>query len=187
VLGIVSTRNLYPLYRIDTLVDAFAAVSAAVDARLVICGDGPERDALERRVREAGLAENVTFTGRLDPAGIAGALKRADIYVSTSVSDSTSVSLLEAMACGTIPVVTDLAANREWVRSGRSGALFPPGDHEALASAILAIRSNPAEAEAMRNEAAREVERRGLWLPNMERVEAERVLDAGKRRAALQR
>ncbi len=178
-LRIVSTRNLYPIYRVDTLVDAFSEVSASVDARLVICGDGPERDALERRAREAGLSGKVTFTGRLDPAGIAGELKKADIYVSTSLSDSTSVSLLEAMACGAVPVVTDLAANREWISPGRSGALCPAGDHHALAAAILEIHSDPSAAEAMRDEAAAEVDRRGLWLPNMETAEAEFTRLAG--------
>lgn len=172
-LRIVSTRNLHPVYRLETLIAAFAGLSGKTDARLVICGDGPERGALESKAREAGVSDTITFAGRLDPDGIADELKKADIYVSTSRSDSTSVSLLEAMACGSVPVVTDLDANREWIRNGVSGLLFRTGDETGLAAAMLTIHEDPVMAASMREEAAVAVEKRGLWLSNMERAEIE--------------
>jgi glycosyltransferase involved in cell wall biosynthesis len=180
-LRIVSTRNLHPVYRIDTLVDAFAGLLERIDARLVICGDGPGRSALESRAAGLGAAERIIFAGSLDPQSIAVELKRADIYVSTSSSDSTSVSLLEAMACGAVPIVTDLAANREWVRDGVSGMLFRTGDGAALASAILSLHEDRVRADSMRDAAAETVTRRGLWLPNMERAEKEflRLVEGG--------
>ena len=172
-LRIVSTRNLYPVYRIDTLLAAYAGLSGKVDARLIICGDGPERAALEKRAKELGIGDSVTFAGRIDPAGIAAELKQADIYISTSRSDSTSVSLLEAMACGAVPIVTDLAANREWLRDGVSGLLFRTDDAAALTEAILHLSEDPVLAESMRDECAATVAERGLWLPNMERAAKE--------------
>lgn len=172
-LRIVSTRNLYPVYRIDTLLSAFALLSGKVDSRLVICGDGPERDGLEAMASELGITGRVAFKGGLQANGIAAELKGADIYVSTSSSDSTSVSLLEAMACGAVPVVTDLAANREWIRDCVSGLLFRTCDSEALAEAILEISSDPAKAESMSEEGAATVMERGLWLPNMEKAAKE--------------
>jgi glycosyltransferase involved in cell wall biosynthesis len=147
---------------------------------LTICGDGPERKMLEEKAKGLGIAEKVTFTGKLDPPGIAAQLKNADIYVSTAESDSTSVSLLEAMACGAVPVVTDLEANREWIRDGVSGALFRPGDHTTLAGAVLALADDAGKAGSMRTEAAAIVGKRGLWLPNMERAESEFSRLAGK-------
>ena len=172
-LRIVSTRNLYPVYGLDTLLAAFAELHGKADARLVICGDGPERGALEKRAESLGADNRITFTGRLDPAGIARELKRADIYVSTAKSDSTSVSLLEAMACGAVPVATDLDANREWIRDGVGGLLFRPGDVTGLTGAILRLHENPVMAASMREESAATVAKRGLWLPNMERAEME--------------
>ncbi len=172
-LRIVSTRNLYPVYRIDTLLDAFAGLSGKIDATLVICGDGPERASLEKKAEELGAGDRVTFAGRLEPSGIADELKTADIYVSTASSDSTSVSLLEAMACGAVPVVTDLEANREWIRDGVSGLLFRTGDAAGLTGAILNIDKDPALADSMREEGAATVEQRGLWLPNMEKAARE--------------
>jgi len=173
ILNIVSTRNLYPIYGVETLLAAFAGLSGKVDARLVICGDGPERASLESEAKELGIGDRVTFTGRLDPAGIAGELNKADIYISTSISDSTSVSLLEAMACGAAPVVTDLKANREWIRDGVSGLLFRPGDAAALTGAIINLHEDPLLSESMRKESAATVAERGLWLPNMERAAKE--------------
>jgi glycosyltransferase involved in cell wall biosynthesis len=172
-LTIVSTRNLYAIYAIDTLINAFAAVRGKIDSRLILCGDGPERGALEKQAESLGIGDSITFRGMLEPAEIAAELKVADIYVSTSRSDSTSVSLLEAMACGAVPVVTDLEANREWIDAGAGGMLIPPGDVPGFAEAILSIYENPVLAGSMREESASVVEQRGLWQHNMERAEAE--------------
>ena len=169
-LRIISTRNLYSIYRIDVLLAAFAGLSERTAATLVICGDGPERASLEDEAKKLGIGDRVTFAGRLEPAGIAGELKKADIYVSTSSSDSTSVSLLEAMACGAVPVVTDLEANREWIRDGVSGLLFRTGDAAGLTEAMFSLLENDAVADSMREEAAATVEQRGQWLPNMEKA-----------------
>ena len=65
------------------------------------------------------------FAGRLGPEELAALLARADVYLSASRSDSTSVSLLEAMAAGAVPVVSDIEGNREWVARGRRRAAVP--------------------------------------------------------------
>jgi glycosyltransferase involved in cell wall biosynthesis len=181
-LRIVSTRNLFPVYGIDTLLEAFAEVRAACGASLVICGDGPQRGELEEKAAELSLGESAAFTGRLDQAGIAEQLAKADLYVSTSISDSTSVSLLEAMACGAVPVVTDLEANREWIRDGIGGILFHPGDARGLAEVILMLHGDRGLVSSMRDESAAVVKVRGLWLPNMEKAEKEftRLVSGGK-------
>src|SRR5690606_33886307 len=71
-LHIVVTRNLEPIYGIGTALEAFARIHEAVpDARLSIAGSGPQRGALEARCAELGLAERVTFTGRLDREQVA--------------------------------------------------------------------------------------------------------------------
>src|SRR6185295_18103430 len=102
------------------------------DARLVIAGDGSLRLALERMAREMLPAGRFEFVGRLEPAPLAELLGRAEVYLSASLSDSTSVSLLEAMASGAVPVVSDIEGNREWVRDGEGARLFAAGDVAAL-------------------------------------------------------
>lgn len=168
---IVSTRNLYRLYNVELLVEAAPAIVERHDASFILCGDGPERTRLEERARALGLSSRFTFKGRLEPRGIADELRAASVYVSTSRSDSTSVSLIEAMACGAPPVVTDLAANREWITDGENGLIVSPNDPGALASAVSRMIEDRGLAAAAREKNFRVVKERGLWRENMERVE----------------
>ena len=61
----------------------------------------------------------------------------ADLYISASHVDGSSVSLMEALACGLPCVVSDIPANKEWVTDGVNGWIFPDGDVDALAEIIL--------------------------------------------------
>ena len=169
-LTIVSTRNLYDIYNLDLLIDASPVISEEIDARFIVCGEGPLRERLEDKASRLGMKERFTFTGRLDPSSIAALLRKADVYVSTSRSDSTSVSLLEAMACGASPVVTDIPANREWIEDGVNGRLFPADSTEKLARAVLAA-TDPGSMERCAKINAGLIMEKGLWKPNMERIE----------------
>ena len=88
----------------------------------------------ERRRTALGLADAVHFTGRLDADAQAHWYDRAQWYLSLPTSDSVSVSVLEAMAHGCIPLLSDLPANRELVESGRNGLVLADG---AMADAAL--------------------------------------------------
>lgn len=168
---VVSTRNLYPVYNVGMLVDAAPLIREKADARFVLCGDGPERARLEEKVKRLSLEGSFVFKGRLDPQGIARELRAADVYVSTSRSDSTSVSLLEAMACGPVPVVTDLPANREWIRDGENGRIVKNGDAASLAGAVVEAIDNASFRTAARAINLLVIDERGLWKKNMRRVE----------------
>jgi len=169
-ITIVSTRNLYDIYNLDLLIDASPVISEGIDARFIVCGGGPLRERLEDKASRLGMKERFTFTGRLDPSSIAALLRKADVYVSTSRSDSTSVSLLEAMACGASPVVTDIPANREWIEDGVNGRLFPADSPEKLARAVLAA-ADPGSMERFAKINAGIIKEKGLWKPNMGRIE----------------
>ncbi len=168
---IVSTRKLYPLYNIDLLIAAAQEIIEATGARIVVVGEGPERDRLERLAVKRGVRDRVSFEGRMKTECIVGELQNASVYVSTSRSDSTSVSLLEAMACGAPPVVTDIPANREWIEEGVNGILFSPGDRRALARAVITMVKNRDFARSVRERNVKLVRERGLWHANMSRVE----------------
>ncbi len=168
---IVSMRKLYPLYNIDLLIAAAQEIIEATGARIVVVGEGPERDRLERLAAERGVRDRVSFEGRMKTEGIVEVLQNASVYVSTSRSDSTSVSLLEAMACGAPPVVTDIPANREWIEEGVNGILFTPGDRRALARAVITMVKDRDFARSVRERNVMLVRERGLWHTNMSRVE----------------
>ncbi|MCK4538325.1 MAG: glycosyltransferase [Candidatus Krumholzibacteria bacterium] len=170
-LNIISTRNLYDIYNIDLLVDAAKTVLSATAARFTICGDGPEKEKLSRKVSDLGILDYFDFAGRLAPEDIAERLRDSDIYVSTSRSDSTSVSLLEAMACGNIPVVTDIPANREWIKPGTNGFLVPVDSPEELARTLLEAADDREKTLEIRNTNFDIIREKGSWDENMRRLE----------------
>jgi len=141
-------------------------------ARLVLAGDGRLRAAHERLARAWLPAGRVSFVGMLAPPELAAWLGRADVYLSASRSDSTSVTLLEAMAAGAIPVVSDIPGNREWVSDGDGARLFAPGDAAGAARAIERALADPEWAAAARARNRRVVEERARWGANMRRIEA---------------
>lgn len=117
------------------MLDAFAAVRRRVPATLWILGEGPQRPALERRMRELDLAPDVCLAGfRPDPAAW---MAQADLFVLSSRWEGFANVVVEAMAGGTPVVATDCPHGPgEIVEDGVSGLLVPPEDATALAAAI---------------------------------------------------
>ena len=169
----LSTRMHEAVYDLPTLIRGAAAVlRSRPGTRLVIAGDGSRRGELEALARRELPAGRYEFTGRLEPDALAGWLQRADLYLSASRSDSTSVSLLEAMACGAVPVASDLEGNREWVGEGDGARLFAVGDAEGCARAIARALDDQGWSDAARARNARVIESRGSWPRNLARIEA---------------
>jgi glycosyltransferase involved in cell wall biosynthesis len=134
---IVCTRALKKWYRVDLLLDAFARVAETnQEARLVIIGEGPEKENLKELSERLEMAGRVSFVGRLTAAGVADVLKSSRVYVAQIAFDGVSASLLEAMASGAFPVVPDNEANRRWIRDGENGLLFERDDSEELAKCL---------------------------------------------------
>lgn len=169
--AVISTRRLEPIYNLDLLVDSLPAlVAARPDVKVIVVGDGPERPALEEKAHRAA-GGRVRFQGQVAHAEMPAVLAEAAVYVSTSLSDSTSVSLLEAMASGAFPVVTDIEANREWIEDGLNGFLVPLGEPEVLAARVAAALGDPALRARARAENARRIDERATWKRNMALVE----------------
>lgn len=120
---IYSNRLHKPLYRIDSIIDAFRKLKKNDlynDWKLVIAATGEESEKLKEKVRSENIS-SVEFIGWVDAKTNAYWYAKSSFWVSVPYSDATSISLLEAMACGSIPVVSDLPANREWIDDGKNG------------------------------------------------------------------
>lgn len=127
---IYSNRLHQPLYRIDAIINYFAAFhSSHPDWMLHIGATGSETDALKNQVAALKLEKHVVFLGWLDNATNRSEYAKASMYVSLPSSDGTSVSLMEAMSAGCIPVVSDLTSNREWIVSGENGVIEVEGQN----------------------------------------------------------
>jgi glycosyltransferase involved in cell wall biosynthesis len=141
---LVSTRSFYPVYAIDLLIRALPEVlRAEPSARVMLIGAGPEESRLREMVEGNGLGDVVHFAGTIDNAEIPDYLKAADVYVSSSLSDGTSISLLEAFACGLPVVVNDVPAVMEWVRHGENGFITKKGDTEEFSRNIKSLLTDP--------------------------------------------
>ncbi|WP_417508557.1 glycosyltransferase [Microbacterium sp.] len=152
---ILSVRTHEPLYDVQTLVRAFITISHETpSARLVLGGVHGSTTALLRKMLEqAGLVERVRFPRPLSGPALAALYRTADIYVSTSPVDGSSVSLLEAMSCGLPVVVTDVPGNKQWVDQ-ETGWRFAAGDSRDL-SGILQTMAADLTARTRRAEAGR--------------------------------
>ncbi len=150
---VVSTRNLAPVYGVDRLLRAFARARESLpEAFLALCGDGPLRGELEALARSLGIGEAVRFLGRVDRDLLPRWLPDADLYVSASLSDGASVSLMEAMACGLPCVVSGIPANLEMIDEGKTGFCSDYGGSEAAGRIAEVLRDRP-RARAMGMEA----------------------------------
>lgn len=152
-----------------SLVQAMAPLRGMLGGRpftLLLAGDGPERPALERLRVELGLHAEVRFLGfRRD---IPRVLEALDLFVSPSLWEGLSISILEAMAAARAIVTTDILANAELVEHEVTGLLAPTRDPAALAAAIARLANEPGLAERVATAARRRV---------YERYSLQRMLD----------
>lgn len=170
---VLHTRRLERLYRPETFLQAAALVARSDPGRyrFVMAGDGSMRQSLQKQIQSLSLSDVVTIREWMSPEELSYQLASADIYVSCPEVDATSVSLLEAMATGCYPIVTDLAANREWIDDGVNGNLFPVGDAQALANAITTAADDTQQREKARILNVEIIRERALWKNNMSQVE----------------
>jgi L-malate glycosyltransferase len=125
---VYSNRLHKSFYRIDQVVRYFSVFSRHFpDWKLVIGATGPETTSLEELVDELDLDEKVVFAGWLDHDANRDWYARSRIYISIPESDGTSVSVLEAMSAGCIPVLSDLDVSREWITPGKNGVIETSG------------------------------------------------------------
>ncbi len=140
---ILSNRSFKEIYGIKYFIEALPSICKnCEDARVLIVGDGPDKDLYLNMVNKYKLSDKVFFTGKVSSADMPKILNCADIYVSVSLSDGTPVSLLEAFACGLPVVVTDLPAVLEWVEDDFNGLCVKPKDSISIAKTVIALLKN---------------------------------------------
>ena len=145
----------------DYLLKAFAVVKGKMNARLMILGEGSERENLEHLSHELGISENVFFAGfKENPYKY---MKRAAIYVLSSLFEGFPNVIAEAMACGT-PVISTMynPSRHEIIEHGENGLLVPSKDELALAGAILKLLTDVSMGTRLACQARKKVEELSL-------------------------
>lgn len=184
---LLMTRNHYPVYRVDHFIRALPDVfSAAPEARALLVGEGDLRGDLEALAKSLGVADRVRFMGFVPNAKLPSYLAASDVYVSTSASDGTSMSMLEAFATGLPVLVTDVPSILEWVRPDVNGVVVPRGDVAAIARGLSRLLADPAEREAIGRRNLALARERANWDDNFAKLEAmyAALVDAPVRRPA---
>jgi glycosyltransferase involved in cell wall biosynthesis len=114
--------------------------------------------------------EQVSFAGQVGQKELPRFYRMADLYISPSHVDGSSVSLMEALACGLPCLVSDIPANKEWVREDENGWLFPDSDAAALAGKILAAIDKRNSLPEIGINARRTAEQKADWPKNVAKL-----------------
>ena len=140
LIGIVATLRSWKGHRY--LFEAFAGL-ADRGARLVVVGDGPQREALEALAKELGIGARVRFAG--NQADVAPWMRALDLFCLPSyANEGVPQALMQAMACGLPVVSTPVGSIAEIVQDGDTGRLVPPEDAQALRAALEALLADEA-------------------------------------------
>ncbi|HEX5939638.1 MAG TPA: glycosyltransferase family 4 protein [Dehalococcoidia bacterium] len=158
---------------LEYLIRAIPSVVAdAPNARLVVVGDGPEREDCEQLARDLCPDGAVLFAGAVDENAKAGYLQAAEIFCSPAThGESFGIVLLEAMAAGRPIVASAIEGYAGLLVADEAGLLVPPRDPDALAAALIHLLDNEAERTALGRRAAEAAEKYD-WLAIARRIEA---------------
>jgi len=171
-IRIFSNRGYYPVYDNLTLVRGFALAYQKNPAlRLTLKGDGPQEEEVRELVTGLGLNPYVTFRKRTGYSEVPNDYREADIFITTSVSDGTPVSVLEAMASGLPCIATSVGGIPEWIDNGITGLLVRPGSSEQVADAILSLARDPVLRKRLGDAARDVIVRNGQWDTLMAQAE----------------
>ena len=161
----VSVGRAVPKKGFDDLLRALAALPPDLGWRFSHIGGGPLLPDLKNQVQAASLAERIDFLGAKAQPDVVELLREADLFVLCAKEapsgdrDGLPNVLLEAASQGLTIVASDFAGIPEFIRDGVDGRLVPPGDVEALASAIEALARDPTARAALGYAAFRRLRR----------------------------
>ena len=164
-------RSWEPRYGVDVLARAFVKVAQQRDdVNLLLLGGGSQGNVLRNIFISGGVLDRVQFGGQVSQTDLTRWYHMADIYISPSHVDGSSVSLMEGLACGLPALVSDIPANKEWVSEGVNGWLFPDGDADALAARILTVIARRKELPKIGRAARGSAQERADWKKNFAKL-----------------
>lgn len=167
---LLCTRSWEPLYGVDLVVKAFIkAVYNEPKLRLILLGAGSQEKEIRKLIDGSGMQQKVHFGGSVGLQDLPEVYRAADLYISASHSDGSSVSLMEAMACGIPALVSDISGNREWITNNDTGWLFKDGELIELTQGIIAA-SQRKDREKIGRNGRKLAEKKADWAQNSKKL-----------------
>ena len=164
---VLSLRSWEPIYGVDVALRGFARAAQQVpELRLLFLGGGSQAPLVHQIIQQYDLSDRVYLGGQVSQNDLPPIYRAADLYLSASHSDGSSVSLMEALASGLPVLVSGIPGNLEWITPGQQGWLFPDGSDQAVTDGILsAVRARDHLPE-FGQRARRLAESRADWRKN---------------------
>lgn len=168
---LLSLRSWEEIYGVDVFVKAFIDASKEIpQLRLILLGEGSQRDLIHKMVSNAGISDKVFFGGVIPQKELPQFYHASDLYVSASYSDGSSVSLMEALASGLPVLVSDIPGNKEWIKEEDNGWLFETGNIEHLKNKIIEIFNNQDKLLSIRKQARATAMQKANWDINFQKL-----------------
>lgn len=161
--------NFRSVKRIGVVIEIFRRIRTQVRARLVMVGDGPDRQAAERQVADYGLADVVDFVG--EQHDVVAWLSAADLFLLPSAQESFGLAALEAMSCEVPVVASRVGGLPEVIQDGITGFICDPDDVAAMAGRSIDLLRDPELRKRIGRAAAADVASRfctGIIVPRYE-------------------
>jgi L-malate glycosyltransferase len=160
-------RTWEAIYGVDVLAKAFVKVAAENPRiNLILLGGGSQGGRIRQILMKGGVLERVHFGGQVSQADLPRWYHMADLYISPSHVDGSSVSLMEALASGLPCLVSDIPGNREWIEDGVNGWLFRDGGVDDLAAKISSAIESRKSFKKIGESARRTAEEKADWEKN---------------------
>jgi len=161
------SRTWEAVYGVDVLAKAFVKVASVnPDVNLILLGGGSQGAKIRQIFMNGGVMERVHFGGQVGQRDLPRWYHMADIYISPSHVDGSSVSLMEALASGLPCLVSDIAGNKEWIEDGVNGWFFRDRDVDDLAKKILSAIKNRKLFKKIGEAARNTAEQKADWKKN---------------------
>ena len=140
---VFSARKLFPIYNQEAIIAAFSLVRREIPEAVLLMkdyrSDADYVQRLRQHVEEHGLTDSVRIVDGVAYEQMGDLYRLAPVSVSVPFSDGTSMSVLEAMASGSAPIVSDLPSLKEWIRDGWNGYIVSPANAQMLAQRIVQL------------------------------------------------
>ena len=170
-LLIAHTRSWEPRYGVDIALEGFfLALQEVPNLQLLLFGSGSQENQIRSFISEKGISDRVHFCGYKENEALARYYQAADVYLSASHIDGSSVALMEAMACGCPALVSDIPANMEWISDGVQGWVFRDGNAKHLAEKIVRIAGQSKERQRCGKNAQSKAKIEANWQKNFAKL-----------------
>jgi glycosyltransferase involved in cell wall biosynthesis len=169
---ILSNRIFEKNSNIDVIVNSLPLVLQKIsDAILLLQNPGGKlQEDIEMLIRDLGISESVRILPKYIYSDMPALYAISDVYVSVPSYDAACISLTEAMACGSIPIISEVPGPMEWVKNGYNGKVVPAKNPEALANAICNLMQNVEKRKLFRNRNFDLIQKKGnqkYWMNKM--------------------